>query len=416
MNNFLSFLLLLIIKSFFTKCTYKIIKTFSKISAKCFNTTVYRLFIILLILFKYNNLYAGEANATKKIMNVGIILNTATFTTGSSEDFFVSDASSKKLKFTKGNVKISCSEKGVCLEKYILSPPLKIEPLNGIIFADSKPYRGHLIVKKTGNKISIINVLHIEDYLRGVLPREAGSDWDIEALKTQAIVSRTYSIANFNKHSNSDQGFDVCSTTHCQVYGGVEVEVDSCNKAILETQYEVLVYDGKLAQTVFHANCGGHTENPKYIWNWKYTPPYLKGLKCDYCHDSPHAKWESSIDEILIRKKLSDNNIEKIKNIKIKGKTSTGTAKELEILHSNGKFLINAYKFRLIIDAWQIKSHNFNSIKTDGNKFYFKGNGWGHKVGLCQWGAKNMAKKGKTYKQILNYYYPGTKVEKITYE
>ncbi|MDR1400957.1 MAG: SpoIID/LytB domain-containing protein [Endomicrobium sp.] len=351
---------------------------------------------------------------------MGIILNTPAFTTGSSKDFFVSDASNRKLKLTKGEVKISSSEKDVCLGKHILSPPLRIEALDGVIFADSKPYRGYLIVKKTRNKMNVINVLSVEDYLKGVLPKEVGSGWDMEALKTQAVISRTYSIANSNKHSDADQSFYICSTTHCQVYGGMKVEADSCNKAILKTQCEVLVYDGKLAQTVFHANCGGHTEDPKYIWNWKNTPPYLKGIECSYCHyNSPYAKWESNIDEILIRKRLLNNNIGnigKIKNIKVKEKTSTGTAKELEILHSNGKTLINAYKFRLLVDAWQIKSHSLNSIKTDGKKFYFKGEGWGHKVGLCQWGAKNMADKGKTYIQILSYYYPGTKVERITYE
>ncbi|MDR1511559.1 MAG: SpoIID/LytB domain-containing protein [Endomicrobium sp.] len=360
-----------------------------------------------------------ELDVAKKTINVGIILNASDFTTGSSKDFLISDASNKKLKFTKGDVKIFCFKKGIRFEKHILSPPLRIEPLNGTIFANSKPYRGYLIVKKTRDKMNVINVIPIEDYLKGVLPKEVGACWGIEALKTQAVISRTYSISNLNKHcdtSDSDQGFDVCSTTHCQVYGGAEVEVDSCNKAILETQCEVLVYDGKLAQTVFHANCGGHTENPKYIWNWEYTPPYLKGVRCGYCYDSPYTKWESSIDETIIRKKLQNNNIEKIKNIKIKNKTSTGVAKELKISHSNGEFLINAYRFRLAVDAWRIKSHNFNLIKTDGDKFYFKGQGWGHKVGLCQWGTKNMADKGKTYKQILSYYYPGTKVERITYE
>jgi len=386
---------------------YKTVKFFQKTLVKYFS-------IIILIVSAYNNLYALDT--TKETIDVGIILNVSDFTTGSSEDFFVSDALTKKLRLTRGNVKIFCSQKGVCIGKYTLSPPLKIEPVNGVIFANSKPYRGYLIVKKLGDKINIINVLPIEDYLKGVLPKETGIDWGIEALKTQAIVSRTYSIANLYKHST--QGFDICSTTHCQVYGGAEVESDLYNKAILETQCEVLTYKGEFAQTVFHANCGGYTENPKHIWNWKYTPPYLKGVKCGYCSDSPHANWESSIDENFIRKKILDDklNVEKIKKIKVKGKTSSGAAKELEILHSKGKFLINAYQFRLAVDAWRIKSHTFNSIKTDGDKFYFKGKGWGHKVGLCQCGAKNMAEKGKTYKQILDHFYPGTKIEKVVYK
>ncbi|MDR3253598.1 MAG: SpoIID/LytB domain-containing protein, partial [Endomicrobium sp.] len=236
-------------------------------------------------------------------------------------------------------------------------------------------------------------------------------DWRVEALKVQAVISRTYTISNLNKHSA--QGFDLCSTTHCQVYGGAGVETDACNKAVLATQSEFLTYKGKFANTVFHANCGGHTENPQYIWNWKDIPPYLKGVKCSYCKDAPYTNWEQTLDESFIRKKLSNNNVGKIKKIKVKGKTAAGAAKELEILHSNGKLTLNAYQFRLAVDAWQIKSHFFNSIKKDGDKFYFKGRGWGHKVGLCQWGAKVMSEKGTNYKNILYHFYPGTKITRL---
>jgi stage II sporulation protein D len=122
------------------------------------------------------------------------------------------------------------------------------------------------------------------------------------------------------------------------------------------------------------------------------------------------------LDESFIREQLSDNNVGKIKNIKIKGKTSAGAAKKLKIIHSKGEVTLNAYQFRLAVDAWQIKSHAFDFIKTDGDKFYFKGRGWGHKVGLCQWGAKGMAEKGKTYKEILAHFYPGTKIKKVVYK
>jgi stage II sporulation protein D len=347
-------------------------------------------------------------------INVGIILNTSSFAVGSLEDFFISDVLNKKLKLTKGTVEVSCSEEGISIEKHFLLPPLKIESSNGIIFANSKPYRGYLTIIKSENKINIINVLPIEDYIKGVLPKEVSANWSIEALKSQAVISRTYAITNLNRHST--QGFDVCSTIHCQVYDGYGIEADSCNKAVLETQCRVLNYDEKFAHTVFHANCGGHTEDPKYIWNWKDTPPYLKGVKCGYCAAAPHTKWEKTLDEKFIREQLSDNNIGKIKSIKIKGKTSAGATKKLKITHSKGEVTLNAYKFRLAVDAWQIKSHAFDFIKTDGDKFYFKGRGWGHKVGLCQWGAKGMAEKGKTYKEILAYFYPGTTIEKVVYK
>jgi stage II sporulation protein D len=367
---------------------------------------------VVIIFFLCCNIYASYD--VQKNINVGIILNTFSFTVGSLEDFFISDVLNKKLKLTKGIVEILCSEEGLRIKEYFLVPPLKIEPSNGIIFVNSKPYWGHLTIIKSGNKINIINVLPIEDYIKSVLPIETSAKWNIEALKSQAVISRTYAIANLNKHSA--QGFDVCSTVHCQVYGGISVEADSCNKAVLKTQCKILSYNGKFAHTVFHANCGGHTEDPKYIWKWKDTPPYLKGVKCDYCTAAPYTKWEKTLNESFIRAQLSDNNIGKIKSIKIKGKTSAGAAKKLKITHSKGEVTLNAYQFRLAVDAWQIKSHGFDFIKTDGDKFYFKGRGWGHKVGLCQWGAKGMAEKNKTYKEILAYFYPGTIIKKVVYK
>lgn len=360
-----------------------------------------------------NILYASSYDVQENI-NAGIILNTPSFTVGSLDDFFISDVLNKKLKLTKGIIEVSCSEEGISIKKHLLLPPLKIESSNGIIFANSKPYRGYLTIIKSENKINIINVLSIEDYIKGVLPMEAPASWCLEALESQAVISRTYAIANLNKHSA--QGFDVCSTIHCQVYGGANVEAISSNKAILETQCKILSYNGKFAQAVFHANCGGHTEDPKYVWNWKDTPPYLKGVKCGYCAAAPHTKWEKALSESFIREQLSDNNIGKIKNIEIKGKTLAGAAKKLKITHSKGKVTLNAYKFRLAVDAWLIKSHTFDFIKADGNKFYFKGRGWGHKVGLCQWGAKGMAEKGKTYKEILAYFYPGTIIKNVVYK
>jgi len=367
---------------------------------------------ISVTLFICQNSYA--LSEVGKNVNIGIILNVSAFTAGSPKNFFVSDASNKKLKFTNGTIKVSSSEKGVYINKQLLLLPLKIESTDNVIFADSKSYRGYLIVKRTGNKINVINALSVEDYIKGVLPKEVGHNWSIEALKAQAVISRTYAVANLHKHSA--QGFDICSTTHCQVYSGADTETASCNRAILETQCEVLTYEGKFAQAVFHANCGGHTENPKYIWNWKYTPFYLKGVKCDYCAAAPHTNWESVLDESFIRKKILGGDIGKIKSIKIKGTTAAGAAKELKIVHSKGKLTLNAYQFRLAVDAWQIKSHAFDFIKMDGDKFYFRGKGWGHKVGLCQWGAKEMAEKGKTYIQILQYFYPGTIIEKVAYK
>jgi len=354
------------------------------------------------------------AQSVNKTVKTGIILNARSFTAACNDEFYVT-AAGRKFKLSKGMVNISAAgDNSVMMEKYKIPLPLKIESSKGIVFANGNAYRGYFTVVKAGKKINVINVLDIEDYIKGVLPKEAGPDWPLEALKAQAVISRTYTAANLGRHAAD--GFDMCNTTHCQVYGGAGAESLSCNKAVAETYGEVVTYEGKFAQTVFHANCGGHTEDPKYVWGWtQATPEYLKGVKCGYCGGDTHFRWEKTLDESFIREKLSAYKIGKIKSIKVKGVTPAGSAKEIQIVHSKGTFTMNAYKFRTAVDAWQIKSTTFDGIKKDGDKFTFKGRGWGHKVGLCQWGAKGMAEKGKKYKYILEYYYPKTKIEKIEY-
>ncbi|MDR0401552.1 MAG: SpoIID/LytB domain-containing protein [Endomicrobium sp.] len=280
-------------------------------------------FIILITLLINSNLCAlcNELSSNNDIViRVGVLENTPTFSVSCPNGLSILDASNKKIESTKNYIEISCFKNEIYFEKHILTPPIKIESLNGVISVNYKPYRGYLIVKKSKDKMNVINVLHIEDYLKGVLPNEIGHKWNTEALKTQAVVSRTYAIKNLNKHDNNcnkdnSQGFDVCSTTHCQIYNGIKNEANTCNNAILETQAEVLTYNKNLAQTVFHSSCGGHTENPKYVWNFEsITPNYLKGVKCNYCsNNTNYVEWKSSIDEAVIRKKLLNN-----KNITIR--------------------------------------------------------------------------------------------------
>jgi stage II sporulation protein D len=365
------------------------------------------LFVLSLAAF----LFSDAGAQMRKEIRVAVIAGVVSFSAASNEDFIISDGAGKKYKLSKGKADLSYADGKLMLGQNKLSLPVMIKPVKGVIFADKKPYRGFLNVIKSKNGFTVVNILPVEDYLKGVVPRESSAGWPAESLKAQAVISRTYTYANLNKHNN--EGFDMCAQTHCQVYGGAGDEVLSSNKAVVGTKGEVVTYGGKLAQTVFHANCGGHTEDPKYVWNWTtVTPPYLKGVKCAYCAGAPHSKWENSLEEKFIMKKLAGYRVGNIKSIKVKGVTPAGSAIDIEVLHSNGNLTFNAYKFRLAVDSWQIKSTTFESIEKKGSRFVFKGRGWGHKVGLCQWGAKGMADAGKSYKKILKYYYPGTDIVK----
>ncbi|MDR0486423.1 MAG: SpoIID/LytB domain-containing protein [Elusimicrobiota bacterium] len=368
----------------------------------------------VLFLFAASSIYA--APVANSIVKIGVIVNTNSANIGASANFSISDAKGKKLNLSKGLTRLSYSGGVVSVENNKLTLPLRVESDRGLLYANKTAYRGYfLIVKSQQGGIAVINVLKLEDYLKGVVPRESDAKWPIETLKSQSVISRTYTLANLGKHSA--QGFDLCAQTHCQVYGGASAESPLSNEAVSETANQVLTYNGKYAQTVFHANCAGHTENPRYVWGWTDVPKYLEGVKCGFCKDAPYSQWETLIEEDFIRRQLlkTEKGIGEILEIKPEGKTPGGSAIEVIVKHTKGEIRLNAYRFRLLTDAWKIKSNTFKEIKKTEGSFYFSGFGWGHKVGLCQWGARGMGLDGKTHNQILQFYYPGTEIEIVKY-
>jgi stage II sporulation protein D len=294
------------------------------------------------------------------------------------------------------------------------SSPIRLVAESGLerIRVNGKRYRGTILITAGKGGVTVVDDLGIEEYLYGILPTEANPAWSPESLKAQAVVSRTYALRNLKRHDRD--GFDICTQTHCQVYGGLECEDERSNRAVDDTKGEVLIFKGELAQALFHASCGGYTENPNNVWNWESaTPKYLAGRSDKYCSNSPHNVWKNRIAAGTIQSKLKQAgySVGIITKIKISGYSRSGRAKFLKIVHSGGTILIPASKFRMAVDTWLIKSTLFKDIARRGNAFEFSGRGWGHGVGLCQWGAKGMAEKGKDYKEILEYFYPGTDVE-----
>ncbi len=381
---------------------FKVMKNFVKI------------FIITILFLTANNIYA--VITAKEIINVGILLDCESLNIASDKKYSIKN-SEKTLNLSPGNITIKILGDKIIVGKYNLKLPVKVKS-DLYLLVNKNLYRGNIIIRLSKNgKLNVINEINIEDYLKGVLPKEANSDWDIEALKAQAVISRTYTLKNMQRHASDN--FNLCSSVHCQVYGGASAENAKCNKAVTDTKNQIVTFKGDLAQTVFHANCGGHTEDPKYIWDWKHeTPAYLKGVKDKYCSKSPHDKWNCSIPETTIRKKLlnAGYKIDVIKSIKLSGNT-VGNAKEFVIIkHKKGTLKLNTYKFRLAVDSHLIKSAMIKDIDKKGETFSFTGKGWGHKVGLCQWGAKGMAEKGFSYKDILKHYYPKTEIESAEYE
>jgi stage II sporulation protein D len=195
----------------------------------------------------------------------------------------------------------------------------------------------------------------------------------------------------------------------------MESENERTNEAVEQTLGEVLVFEGQLAQTLFHAACAGHTENPNNVWSWESKAPrYLEGRVDRYCAGGPHDHWKNRLKAASIAERLrkAGYDIGTIKSIRISGKDDSGRARLLTIRHSKGTTAIPAGKFRLAVDAWLVKSTLFTGIVRYEDSFEFRGKGWGHGVGMCQWGAKEMAAKNYNYEEILHFYYPGATVER----
>jgi stage II sporulation protein D len=295
-----------------------------------------------------------------------------------------------------------------------LQSPVRIvtDSPNSKIRINGRRFRDNMLLSCKNGKLTVINELGLEDYIRGILPQEVNPAWHEEALKAQAVCSRTYALRNLRKHTK--QGFDLCNKTHCQVFGGMESETERTNKAVDDTRGEVLTFNGELASTLFHACCSGHTENPNNVWAWEAeAPAYLKGRSDKFCSPSPYDNWKGKLETSVIMARLikAGYNVGTIKKMRVSGKSSSGRAEMIRIVTSRGTINISAGKFRLMMDPWVIKSTMINDIVRYRNSFEFRGSGWGHGVGMCQWGAKVMAAKGYDYKEILKYYYSGTDIE-----
>ncbi len=282
-----------------------------------------------------------------------------------------------------------------------------------VTIINGRTFRGNAqFIKNKNNRLLVINHIDLEDYIKGILYHEASHYWPEEALKVQAVVCRTYAVYQAQEHRGKD--YDVTSDIYSQVYGGRTSERARKNKVVEETRGRLLTYKGRVFPAYFHATCAGHTEDAALLWNTDIAP--LKGVVCNFCKESPHFSWHYVLSFLEIKDKLikAGYKISDIKDIVILGRNNSGRITGLKIIATNKDFEISAKDFRNIIGPNIIRSTNFN-LNIVEHDAVFEGLGWGHGVGLCQWGAYFMAKQGFNASQILKYYYPGSELSLINH-
>jgi len=275
---------------------------------------------------------------------------------------------------------------------------------------NGKGYRGRIEITPADKGLLVIDELPLEDYLVGLINCEISSQWPIEAIKAQAVIARSYALYQMEARRNAP--FHLESSVMDQVYDGCDIEDSRAARGVRETAGEVLMFDGKVIQAFYHSSCGGHTEAAENVWG--YPLPYLPGVECKYCLTAGAGKWEQALSLRRIESLLKNSGypVTGLREIKSGRKNKSGRLNDLKILSSRGSLIISAVNFRKAIGYSVIKSTNLD-VKISGDEALFSGVGYGHGVGLCQWGAKQRADDGFNYREILSYYYPGTNLERI---
>ncbi len=284
----------------------------------------------------------------------------------------------------------------------------KIERLGnskGEVLIDGLKYKGNIEVWKGHKGLYIINEINLEDYIKGVVAGEMGSSWEIEALKAQAVAARTYALFQMqNSPSNKQLRYHLTSSVLHQVYKGVSIS-ENIKKAVEETKGEVILYEGKPIIAYYHSTSGGITEDASEVFSRGY--PYLMPLETT-SELSPYHIWERKIPVLEIE---GATQLKGILDMKVESYTVSNRVKDLKIFLEGREALYPAKELRKNIGWDRLPSTMITGLSKEEDAFIFEGRGYGHGVGMCQWTALDMAKRGMNYKEILQYFYPGTSVE-----
>lgn len=295
-------------------------------------------------------------------------------------------------------------------DKDFSSSRIRVSARGRGITLNGKPYRGQIDIVKTDDAFQAVNTIEMEDYLKGVVSQEMNRFWPFETLKAQAIASRSY--AAYRVLNNKNKDYDLTNDTFSQVYGGRSSERWRTSKAVEATKGKVLEYNGKLLPAYFHSCCGGYTEDARRMWGEDIKP--LRGVRCPWCRWSPHFRWQVKVPTQTIEEKLTGGGypVKRVDDIRIGPYDKSRRPDYIRVKADNKWLEIKTGSFCSIIGRKTLRSEKFK-VKKYPLFYVFSGYGWGHGVGLCQWGAFGLGVRRWNEEKILRYYYPDTKITDI---
>ena len=283
--------------------------------------------------------------------------------------------------------------------------PIELHPAGGLFAVGDCSYRGTLsVAARPEGAFSVMNRVAAEDYLCSVVGREVYHTWPMQALMAQAVAARTYMI-----YAAAARG---SLSALDMAYGGTASEHVRTSQAVRGTRGAILTWRGRILPAFFHNTCGGRTISVDKFTDVVAPMPPLSGVPCEWCKASPMHTWprEVKVSASEIASALRRAGLVRtggVASLAVAGADPDGYARWVIV---NGSVRIPAYTFRGAVGTDRLPSTNFQVRKSGGN-FIFRGRGYGHGVGMCQWGARGLAEAGRTWQEILEYYYPGAKLQ-----
>lgn len=310
---------------------------------------------------------------------------------------------------------------------------IRVHPVgDGLLSVGGKPYRGDMLLSGGDSGVVTINVLAMDEYLRGVVPLEMGdlAPAEAAAAEAQAVAARSYAFI----HLDRSRPYDVTGGTSDQLYGGAAAETAVSSSAVDATRGLVLLYAGRVVNAPYHAVCGGSTAAASEVWR-SNDEPYLQsvsdripGTNRYYCDLSPRFRWTRTLDGATLDAALArylatyvavpGRDPGRARAVTVGSHTPSGRVGTLTITTDRGNFVLRGNDMRFVLrpPGGEILNSTYFSVETtvgmNGTvaQLTLRGMGYGHGVGMCQWGAIGRARAGQDYQTILRVYYPGTSI------
>ena len=341
------------------------------------------------------------------ILRVAIEREVKQVKVGASTTAIVKDSSGKTLGELPGMRPFAAQAipGGVALDRW-QSGLFWIEPTNkGYVYIGDRWFRGRILVVPTANGLTAVNRVDLEEYLYSVIGGEMDTSWPPEALKAQAIAARTYALYE-RERQRRNPVYDLGdSPDRWQIYKGISSEAPKTYAAVDTTAGKVLTYKNQIILSVFHACSGGHTENVEDVWSSK--EPYLRAVP-DFDQNIKECNWIKTFTPGEISARISG--VGNVKDMIIETLSQFKSVKSLKIVGDKGTKILKGEEVRT---ALRIKSTRFTVNKDTNGNFILQGLGFGHALGMSQWGAYELSKRGANHLQILGYYYQGVALTPI---